>query len=84
MIDVRYANPKLPIFVAQGPFEGYNRLGTALNKSITAINAAGGNAVYLNLIGPLIDGCGGHPGVLGHQGMAQMAIPQIGSKMGWQ
>lgn len=81
-----YSNPKLPIFVALGPFENL-KLGAALNVSIAAINAAGGNAVYLDIITPTSaahDGCGGHPGLRGHAAMADRAIPQIASKMGWQ
>ena len=78
-----YKNPKLPIFVAQGPMNTDDKLYAALNASITAINGAGGNATYLNLKGPPCDGCGGHPGVEGHAGMAKMAIPQIARVMGW-
>ena len=77
-----YGNRKLPIFVAQGPF-AVAGLGHALNVSVAAINAAGGNAVYLNLQVLPIDGCGGHPGVVAHAEMAAKAIPQIASKMGW-
>ena len=58
-------------------------LFNALNAAITAINAAGGNAVYLDMRGPPNDGCGGHPGVLGHQQMAALAAPQIAKVMGW-
>ena len=60
-----------------------DKLYAALNVSIAAINSAGGNATYLNLKGPPTDGCGGHPGVEGHAGMAAMAIPQIAKVMGW-
>jgi lysophospholipase L1-like esterase len=80
----RYKQPKLPISVAQGPMNNSPKLWAALNVSISAINAAGGNAIYLDLKGPPNDGCGGHRGVLGHKGMAEMAIPQIAEKMGWK
>jgi hypothetical protein len=60
------------------------QLERALNASIAQVNAAGGNAVYLDMKGPPNDGCGGHPGVLGHAGMASMAIPQIADKMEWK
>lgn len=78
-----YNAPKLPVFVAQGPMNNGPQLQAALNVTIKAINAAGGNAIYLDLKGPPCDGCGGHPGVLGHAGMTTMAIPQISTKMGW-
>lgn len=65
-----------------GPFD-YPRLGKALNASIVGINAAGGNAIYLDLRGPVIDGCGGHPGTRGHAAMANLAIPQIAKAMQW-
>ena len=58
-------------------------LRSALDAAILAVNEAGGNAIYLDLCGPPLDGCGGHPGELGHAGMAQMAIPAIGKVMGW-
>ena len=63
--------------------DGSAQLGSALNASIAAINAAGGNAIYLNLNGPPNDGCGGHPGLLGHEAMAAIAIPQISKVMAW-
>merc|ERR1712110_821096 len=67
-----YKNPRLPVFVAQGPMNCEEELRIALSETILAIKAAGGNAIYLDLYGPPNDGCGGHPGQLGHAGMAQM------------
>ena len=55
----------------------------ALQAAIKAINAAGGNAAYLDMRGPPNAGCGGHPGVLGHKGMFEMAQPVIARAMGW-
>jgi len=81
--QLHYKDPKMPVFVAQGPMNNSPQLWAALNVTIAAINAAGGNAVYLDLKGPPNDGCGGHPGVLGHSAMSAMAIPQIAAKMGW-
>ena len=78
-----YRNPSLPVFVAQGPMNCAEELRIALSESILAINAAGGNAIYLNLCGPPNDGCGGHPGQQGHAAMAAMAIPAIAKEMGW-
>lgn len=79
----RYNKPAMPVFVAQGPMNNGANLKNALDVAIAAINAKGGNAVYLDLRGPPNDGCGGHPGVQGHAGMAAMAIPAIGAVMGW-
>jgi len=58
-------------------------LNRSLQNAISAINAANGRAVYLDMCGPPNDGCGGHPGVLGHRGMFQMAQPVIAAVMGW-
>ena len=145
---VHYQKPKLPIFVAQGPMNCGAPLNASLHVAIAAINAAGGNAFYLDMCSPPNDGCGGassrtrtksctgvhihisprpslakacidaatppppppsytqptapvtfhthtldlrlppstlagHPGVKGHQGMFQMALPVIQSVMGW-
>ena len=78
-----YRNPNLPVFVAQGPMNCAENLRIALSESILSINEAGGNAIYLDLCGPVCDGCGGHPGQLAHAAMAKMAIPSIAKKMGW-
>ena len=58
-VTTRYNRPKLPIFVAQGPMNCRAPLNASLQVAIAAINAAGGNAHYLNLCGPPNDGCGG-------------------------
>lgn len=79
----RYKKPALPIFVAQGPMNCGAALNGSLQVTIKAINAAGGKATYLNMCGPPNDGCGGHPGVLGHQGMFNLALPQIKAVMNW-
>ena len=63
----RYNAPKLPVFVAQGPMNNGANLYNALQSAISKINAAGGNAIYLDMRGPPNDGCGGHPGVEGHK-----------------
>ena len=80
---VHYGKPAMPVFVAQGPMNNSPALHDALAVAIAAVNAAGSNAVYLDLRGPPNDGCGGHPGVLGHSGMAALAIPAIAKVMGW-
>lgn len=77
------SRPVCAVDAAKGPMNNSPQLWAALNVTIAAINAAGGNAVYLDLKGPPNDGCGGHPGVLGHSAMSAMAIPQIAAEMGW-
>lgn len=78
-----YNAPKMPVFLAQGPMNNNAPLFNSLANATALINAAGGNAHYLDMRGPPCDGCGGHPGVQGHQQMAEMAIPQIAKVMGW-
>ena len=78
-----YNRPKLPVFVAQGPMNCGEDLRMALSQSILDIRKAGGSAHFLDLCGPLCDGCGGHPGQKAHADMAAIAIPQIAKVMGW-
>eukprot|EP01116_Phalansterium_solitarium_P000371 TRINITY_DN1023_c0_g1_i2.p3 TRINITY_DN1023_c0_g1~~TRINITY_DN1023_c0_g1_i2.p3 ORF type:complete len:143 (-),score=49.31 TRINITY_DN1023_c0_g1_i2:390-818(-) len=78
-----YKTPKMPVFLAQGPMNDNTNLFNALSNATALINAAGGNAFYLDMRGPPNDGCGGHPGYQGHHQMAQLAIPQIAKVMGW-
>jgi len=79
----RYKNPKMPIFVAQGPMNCGTPLKNSLDIVVSRVNAAGGKAVYLNLCGPPNDGCGGHPGVQGHMQMFEQGKTQIATVMGW-
>lgn len=79
----RYGKPSLPVFVAQGPMNDSPQLNAMLTTVIANINAAGGNAHFLDMRGPPNDGCGGHPGLAGHAGMFAMAQPQIAAVMGW-
>jgi hypothetical protein len=58
-------------------------LYNALQAAITAAKQRGLNATFLDMRGPPCDGCQGHPGRLGHQGMFAMAQPQIAAFMGW-
>jgi hypothetical protein len=73
----------MPIFVAQGPMQNGQTLTDALTAAIKQANALGINASFLDMRGPPNDGCAGHPGPLGHQGMFEMAQPQIAKVMGW-
>lgn len=59
------------------------KLFNALMAAATAINASGGNAHYLDMRVQPVDGCGGHPGTLGHAAMAAAAEPVIAQVMGW-
>ncbi len=80
----RYSKPALPIGVLQGPMNCGQSLNASLQSAIAGINAAGGNAFYINVcMGSPNDGCGGHPGVVGHQMMYELAAPVIAAKMGW-
>lgn len=73
----------MPVFVGQGNINRSDLLHSLLFTVISEINAAGGNAHYLDLrVGP-VDGCGGHPGVEGNQAMFENAKSQIQAVMGW-
>jgi hypothetical protein len=37
----------------------------------------------LDMTNATADGCGGHPGPIGHWMMAEQAAPQIRAAMGW-
>lgn len=59
-------------------------LNNSLQRAINAINAAGGDAFYINAcVAAINDGCGGHPGVVGHANMFAAAAPVIAAKMSW-
>lgn len=75
--------PSLPIFLAQGPMNNVDPLTTCLQNVATAVNAAGGSVHYLDLRFATQDGCGNHPGPLGHAQMAAKAQPQIAAVLGW-
>jgi len=79
----RYKQPKMPVFVAQGPMNCSPKLKESLDMVISRLTARGNVAVYLDVCGPPNDGCGGHPGVLGHAAMFEKAKPQISAVMKW-
>lgn len=80
----RYKKPALPIGVLQGPMDCGAALNASLQRAIAGINAAGGDAFYINAcVGATNDGCGGHPGVVGHANMFAAAQPVIAAKMRW-
>ena len=62
----RYAEPMMPVFVGQGNMDNSDLLYNLLMSVVSDVNAAGGNAHYLDMRVAHIDGCGGHPGVEGN------------------
>ena len=46
----------MPVFVGQGPMNNGLPLYNSLQAAISAVNAAGGNAVYVDMRGPPNDG----------------------------
>jgi hypothetical protein len=73
----------MPVFVAQGNMNNGAALFGALQVVVAAVNAAGGNAHYLDLRAGPTDGCGGHPGVLGHAAMFAASKASIANATGW-
>jgi hypothetical protein len=55
----------------------------AVQAAIAQATAAGLSASFLNMTNATADGCGGHPGPIGHWQMALQAAPQIRQAMGW-
>ena len=80
----RYGRPQMPVFLSQGNMNNGLPLQSALQAAAAAIIAAGGNATYLDMRAGPTDGCGNHPGVLGHAAMAAAAKPVIAAVMSWQ
>jgi hypothetical protein len=56
----------MPVFVGQGNMNSSALLHNLLMTVVSEVNAAGGNAYYLDMRVTPIDGCGGHPGVEGN------------------
>ena len=69
-------------FIALGPMSPTRPLA-ACAAAVAQLRAAGTPAFLLNMTGGTLDGCGGHPGALGHRQMALQAAPQIQAAMGW-
>ncbi len=73
----------MPVFVGQGNMKNSDLLRNILLTVVSRVNAAGGNAYYLDMrVGP-IDGCSGNPGVEGNYAMFEAAKSQIQSAMQW-
>ena len=69
-------------FLALGPMSPTRPLA-AITAAVAQLQAAGVKALPLNMTSGVLDGCGGHPGALGHRQMALQAVPQIRVAMGW-
>jgi hypothetical protein len=69
-------------FIALGPMSPTRPLA-ACAAAVAQLKAAGVAAFLLNMTSGVTDGCGGHPGALGHRQMALQAAPQIQAAMGW-
>ena len=55
----------------------------AVRAAIAQATAEGLVATYLDMTNATKDGCGGHPGPIGHWQMALQAKPQIQAALGW-
>jgi hypothetical protein len=55
----------------------------ALQSAIAAAAAQGISASLLNMSQATLDGCGSHPGPIGHWEMALAAKAQISEALGW-
>lgn len=55
----------------------------AVQAAIAQATAAGLSASFLNMTNAHTDGCGFHPGPIGHWEMALQAAPQIKEELGW-
>ncbi len=70
-------------FLALGPMSPSKPLA-AIQSALAAAAAEGIQASLLNMTSAIVlDGCGGHPGPMGHWQMALEAAPQIRAALGW-
>lgn len=77
-----YKNPSLPLFLVMGPLS--LAPSAAVQKVVANVNAAGGNATFIELGTPgLPIGCAGHPSPAMHAQMAAIAIPVVRAVLGW-
>jgi lysophospholipase L1-like esterase len=79
--DAAPPNGNITFFLATSPMTSLP--DSAIVAAVEAANGAGLRAVLLNISDSPTDGCAGHPGVLGHWTMAQLAKPVIDAVMGW-
>jgi hypothetical protein len=71
----------IAFFGAVGPMSTV--YGPAVQDAIALATATGLSAHFLDVNGTTLDGCGGHPGAVGHAQMADKAQPQISAVLGW-
>jgi hypothetical protein len=76
-----YERPDITFFLANGPVTT-DYLSATL-AGVADAQQLGLKAHFLQQMGPPKGGCSGHPGVLGHLGMFELAQPAIASVMGW-
>jgi hypothetical protein len=77
-----YSAPSLPVFLAMGPRS--LAPSAAVGQVVAAVNAAGGNATFIELATPGAPiGCAGHPSPAMHAAMAAIAAPVIAATLGW-
>ena len=69
-------------FCAIGPMSPTRPLNATL-AAIAGARADGLDAHLLDMRNATLDGCGSHPGAVGHKAMALQAQPQIASVMNW-
>jgi len=73
-------NPPLAL-VYCGPMN-FTYCGPA-SDAVRAANRGGAKAFFLGIITATLDGCDGHPGVIGQKEMGEQLIPLIKTQMGW-
>ena len=78
----RLSNGSEAIFLAVGPITDV--YGAAVRRVVAETAALGLPVAYLDLMGAELDGCGSHPGVVGHRQMADMAAPNVSAALGWR
>lgn len=77
-----HSSQGIVFFLGAGPMSTYYTNATQ-GAVVRARAERGLHAVFLDLGGATLDGCGGHPGAYGHWDMFSKAQPQIAAVMGW-
>ena len=74
--------PTTRFFLAVGPMSPEKPVA-AVQAALAQLAGVGVAASLLNMTAATLDGCGGHPGPMGHFEMAVVAKGQIAEAMGW-
>lgn len=74
--------PTTHFFLTLGPMAP-TKPAAAVQAALAQLTGAGVAASLLNMTAATLDGCGGHPGPIGHFEMAVAAKAQIAAAMGW-